>query len=73
MFIIYIEVHEHLVLGYVHEELTFISMRASSALFTTESIVLAVVFKAPIGENFNRIGINEPIQQVKMVGGFMNE
>ena len=48
-------------------------MGTGSALITSESIVSPIMFQASISKYFHRIGIDQPVQQVKMMRGFMDE
>jgi hypothetical protein len=70
--IVHIEIYVFFVFGDVEIKFTIGLVVAVPAGFATKGTVFAIMLQLAKGHNFDRIGIQPPVEQVKMMGCFMH-
>ena len=73
LFVRDVELHKFFVFGDVPEERAFIFMRTAAAIGVAKLVIFAVEFEGTVCEDLNGVGVEPPVQQVKVMRGFVAE
>ena len=70
-FIVHIEIHGSLILRDIPIELTLIFVVTGTAFISPERAIGTIVFQIPVSEYLFRITIQQPVEQIEMMCGFV--